>query len=62
MAHEELKKQYEEDEKVHGMYAYRLWEYIGFRCSEWKPCCTTPSWHPYNQYRRKEPHCERRLT
>jgi hypothetical protein len=55
MAHEELKKQYEEDCKNHN-HPWSLWEFFYEPGGHWKQCiCPSPDWHPGIKYRRKEP-------
>lgn len=54
MAHEELKKQYDEDVKKQGERAYKLWEYLDFGSKNWEGCYKTPSWYHSTKYRRKE--------
>jgi hypothetical protein len=54
MAHEELKKQWEEDVKVFGKDAYKHWEFYG-PDHKWKPCVIKPHWVSEHQYRHKEP-------
>jgi hypothetical protein len=55
MAHEELKKQYEEDCKNHN-HPWSLWEFFYEPGGHWKQCiCPSPDWHPDTKYRRKEP-------
>jgi len=55
MAHEELKKQYEEDKKNYGFNAYKLWEFEDDIVSKWINCDSNgPRWFPEINYRRKE--------
>jgi hypothetical protein len=55
MAHEELKKQYEEDCKNHN-HPWSLWEFFYEPGGYWKQCIwPSPDWHPDTKYRRKEP-------
>lgn len=54
MAHEELKKQFEEDVKQYGADAHKMWELKG--PTGWKQCFSTgPEWGKTVEYRRKEP-------
>jgi hypothetical protein len=54
MAHEELKKQYEEDCKNHN-HPWSLWEFFYESGGHWKQCIyPSPDWHPDTKYRRKE--------
>jgi hypothetical protein len=54
MAHEELKKQYEEDHKNHDR-PWELWEFRLPTDHEWTNCCQGPGWFSHYQYRRKKP-------
>jgi hypothetical protein len=55
MAHEELKKQYEEDCKNHN-HPWSLWEFFYETGGYWRQCVyPSPDWHPDTKYRRKEP-------
>jgi hypothetical protein len=58
MAHEELKKQYEEDVKAFGKDAYRYWEWKFYASTvdQWTECRPSgPAWLKFVKYRRKEP-------
>jgi hypothetical protein len=55
MAHEVLKKQYEEDCKNHN-HPWSLWEFFYETGGYWKQCIyPSPDWHPDTKYRRKKP-------
>jgi hypothetical protein len=54
MAHEELKKQYEEDCKNYER-PWELWEFKWNSADHWKALDRQPNWIEYAEYRRKEP-------
>lgn len=56
MAHEELKKQFDEDVKQYGADAYKMWEFKSHINPKWQGCDPCgPKWYGHHKYRRKEP-------
>jgi hypothetical protein len=55
MAHEELKKQYEEDWQKYRGNTYKMWEFKSPGGHGWEHLSGPPCWDRFNQYRRKNP-------
>lgn len=56
MAHEELKRQFNEDVKQYGEDAYKMWEMQNvYDSDDWKTLTAPPIWFSTLHYRRKKP-------